>query len=66
MTRRRTLNVRSRGLTAASVRIPGFCGTTYCLTCDLMTPQIFQSGRSQTRSFVVWRCMRCSHDNRTP
>lgn len=65
MTRRRTLN-RSRGLTADSVRIPGFCSTTYCLTCGLMTPQIFQSGRTRSRSFVVWRCLRCSHDNRTP
>lgn len=60
-----TSNHRRSGLSVDGIRIPGACATSYGATCGLMTPQISQSGRSPSRSFVVWRCMRCSHENHT-
>jgi len=63
MTRRRTFNVRSRGCAIETARVAGVTATTYCLNCGLMTTQIFQSGRIRGRSFVSWRCNRCSYEN---
>ncbi len=63
MTRRHTLSVRTTGFVPDTNRVAGATSTTYCLNCGLMTTQIFQAGRIRGRSFVSWRCNRCSYEN---